>query len=106
MDLRFSCLLFSVLGAATAHTMPQAVIRIRITTRLIPVRKDRLMWLLLVVFAALGDIPKETILVHTEFPLTTWEECTEKAEELAVESMMKNPDLANYKFYLCVKEQI
>lgn len=64
------------------------------------------MFLLLVVFAALGNIPKESILVHTEFPLTTLEECTEKAEELAMKSMLTNPDLANYKFYICVKERI
>jgi hypothetical protein len=64
------------------------------------------MWFILIVFAAIGDMPKEYLLVRTEFPLTTLEECQTKAEQIAMESMMQNPVLANYKFYLCVKESI
>lgn len=64
------------------------------------------MWLLFVVYAALSDVPEEWIQSVGEFPLSTLEECTEKAEALAIDSMTKTPELANYKFYLCTKESI
>jgi hypothetical protein len=64
------------------------------------------MWFLLVVYAAFGDTTQETLLVPTDFPLSTWEECTETAERLAIVSVVNNPELAPYKFYLCVKESI
>lgn len=64
------------------------------------------MFLLLVLYAALGDIPADLVLVRTENPLTTLEACTKLAENLAVDSMMRTPELAPYKFYTCTKESI
>lgn len=64
------------------------------------------MFLLFVVYAALTVpyAPEEWYQVHPEFPMTTLEECTKKAEMLAADSMKNYPELANYKFYRCIKE--
>lgn len=64
------------------------------------------MWILFVIYAAFADVPKEYIVVKTEFPLVSLEECVEEAEKLAVDSMTTQPILTPYKFYMCSKESI
>lgn len=64
------------------------------------------MFFLLVFYAAFGASPATTVFVHTENPLTTLEACTNLAEEMAVDSMKRVPELAPYKFYTCQIESI
>ena len=60
-----------------------------------------MLFILFVVYATIGDVPGELMVARTEFPLMTLEACTKAAEELAVDSIQKFPELAPYKTYQC-----